>query len=182
MNTVELLRVLPRTNARDGGVYPVDEIPWSWTRPYALIINTDEHTKPGKHWVAVHLDAAGNGTYFDSYGIPPQDPRIVRRLARNSKQFYWNEKRLQSFSSSVCGQYCVVFLWSLCMGNTLHNFIQNFTGDPVRNDRIAVEMFKLITRRRGSNNIVSNGRTERRSHLRGRGIQLSKPRSLNLYF
>jgi hypothetical protein len=33
---------------------------------YKVIINTDIHTEPGTHWVAVHLDTRSSSDYFDS--------------------------------------------------------------------------------------------------------------------
>ena len=75
MNSLEILQALQRLNCRDVGVYAADRLPRVWTRSTAIVANTDEHNRPGKHWVAFYIDEHGHGTYFDSYGLPPHTDR-----------------------------------------------------------------------------------------------------------
>ena len=46
------------------GVFSADTLP---RRPRLLVCNTDESTKPGQHWIAIHVDTDGRGEYFDSF-------------------------------------------------------------------------------------------------------------------
>lgn len=144
MNSIEILQALHHLSARYAGVFPADRLPRVWTRSTALIANTDEHDRPGQHWVAFYIDEQGKGTYFDSYGLPPLDPRFLQRLRRNSTSHQWNTVPLQGTFSQTCGQYCCVFLHYMCSGFTLRHFLRRFTGDRHRNDRLIVKLFRQI--------------------------------------
>lgn len=144
MNTVQLLSALPATNVTVGGVFPADKIPWKWSRPCAIIANTDDSNQPGSHWVAMYADQEGNGTYFDSYGVPPRDCRFTRCFRRNCRSYKYNHTQLQSYTTSVCGHYCVVVLHWLSSGLSLLSFLQKFSNDRQRNDKLIVRMFNKI--------------------------------------
>lgn len=144
MNTKQLLKVLPYTDVSAGGVYAADKIPWGWARPCAIIANTDDHTKPGTHWVAFYLSANGRGVFFDSFGRPPSDPRFIQRLNRNCRDFEWNRIQIQSYLSNICGNYCIVALHWLSMGKSLSAFCKLFTNNHKQNDQLLMKMYKHI--------------------------------------
>jgi len=69
MDTLEIYRTLSHVPTF-AGVLPSDLPPTS-SLPgfvmYTLIINTNDHTEPGSHWVPGHLDTrSSTGYYFDS--------------------------------------------------------------------------------------------------------------------
>lgn len=154
MNTSQLLKILPCTDVSTGGVYAADKIPGVWPRPCAIIANTDDHTQPGSHWVAFHINPRGEGVYFDSFGVPPTDHKFKRLLRRNCRIYTYNNKRLQNFSSVICGQYCIVMLHWLCNANSLRSFQKLFSSDTKRNDDILLLMFKDIVKK--NNNKYKN--------------------------
>lgn len=119
MNSLEILQIIANLPCRSMGVFPSDKIPKRWTRPYAMVFNTDGSKKPGSHWVAIYVDDQFRGWYFDSYGIKPYIPEHINRIRKNCKSLRWNVKHLQSYESTVCGRFCVMFskflawLWSI---------------------------------------------------------------------
>ena len=144
MNSLDLLEALKRIETHTIGVYPADKIPKFWGKPAALIVNTDDHTKPGTHWVALYVNGNGNGYYFDSYGLPPIIPQHLNRLRRNCNQFRWNTKQLQSNFSSVCGQFCILFLHYMCSGFSMHQFLSLFSDDFYRNDKLVRDYYNVF--------------------------------------
>lgn len=112
-------------------------------KPTAFIFNTDKASRSGSHWVAIHVDSSGLGVYFDSFGLPPYIPDHINRLRKNCKQFRWNVKQLQSETSDVCGQFCVMFLYYMTNGLTLEAFLDNFSDDLKKNDSIAKSFVSL---------------------------------------
>lgn len=144
MNSLEILRALHHLNVGHAGVYPADRIPRVWTKSTAIVANTDNHDRPGQHWVAFYLDKHGEGTYFDSYGLPPLDSRFNLRLRRNSTTHKWNIMRLQNTFSQTCGQYCCVFLYYLSRGYKLKQFLKIFSEDYEDNDKLIVQLFRKI--------------------------------------
>ena len=118
-------------------MFPADQIPRVWTRPTAFIFNTQGCKLPGAHWVCVHVDKNGDGWYFDSYGNPPLVPDHINRLRKNCKSLRWNTKQLQSETSDVCGQFCLMFLHHMSKGKSIENFHELFSTNLKKNDAIA---------------------------------------------
>ena len=52
-------------------------------RKCGLIINTDTHDLPGKHWIAIYLGENGGREYFDSYGLPPLQKELIDFMRKN---------------------------------------------------------------------------------------------------
>lgn len=144
MNSLQILQALHHLSVRYANVYPADRLPRVWTRSTAIVANTDDHDRPGQHWVAFYIDEQGAGTYFDSYGLSPVDSRFLLRLRRNSNTYQWNTTPLQGMLSQTCGQYCCVFLYFMCSGYNLSQFLNLFTADYERNDRLIVKLFRTI--------------------------------------
>ena len=91
------------------GCFPSDKIRESSIYPYCMIINTDDSSLPGTHWVAVNVLSRARIEYFDSLGEWPPVANIYRFLSRFEKISYISEG-LQSPYSGCCGKYAVYFL------------------------------------------------------------------------
>ena len=144
MNTNEITQAIRGLSANSIGVYAADQIPSRLSHPAAIVANLDTSDKPGSHWVAFYIDSHGRGTFFDSYGLPPSSRHHLDRLRRNCKWIKWNKKKLQSFDSKVCGEYCVMFLHFMCSGFTLRKFCNIFTSDTRSNDKIVAKFYNII--------------------------------------
>ena len=101
------------TKDRYGGVYSIDELP-IWQRGRVYVINTDEQDKPGEHWVAVY-----DNEYFDSFGFPPMDKRLIQFLPK----YTYNATPLQRVLSNACGFYCVYYILQRARGNSAKDII-----------------------------------------------------------
>jgi hypothetical protein len=92
------------------GAFPSDLLPHSITMPTTVIVNTDNHTEPGAHWLAIRLEhRCSTAFYFDSYGLAPDIPDIQSFLRRNCRVMNYNTTQLQDPLSTVCGKYCFLF-------------------------------------------------------------------------
>ena len=84
---------------------------------YCFILNTDAHNKPGRHWLAFFYNHVTDKLeYFDSFGIAaPMYVEVYASLKAcglaDSIQDVNASVMLQSVLSSICGQYCVLFLY-----------------------------------------------------------------------
>jgi hypothetical protein len=48
-----------------------------------LILNTHDSFKEEEHWLAIYVDALGNGSFFDSYGNNPNRFNLIDYLNSN---------------------------------------------------------------------------------------------------
>ena len=134
MHTLEIYRTLSDVPTF-AGVFPSDLLP---THPlpglvkYTLIVNTDAHTEPSSHWVAVHLDMRfSTGYYSDSYRLFPLVPTIRRSLRQVCTLWSYNTRTLQGFTTDVCGQYACLFALCMDTGFVPHQFVKQFgTTEP----------------------------------------------------
>lgn len=136
MNTREIERFLQADTICRGvfqGVFSADTLP---RKPRLLVCNTDESSKPGLHWIAIHVDTYGRGEYFDSFGRAPEK-HFEDYMNKNCIRWTFNRKQLQSIISSFCGYYCCMFCMLSCRRVDMTNIVKMFTTDTAFNDSIA---------------------------------------------
>ena len=95
---------------RFNGVYYRDNL--TKIKDGAYIINLEEYSDIGTHWVALHVNN-NDFTYCDSFG--------VKHIAKEIKAFINNENsktnifRKQAFDSIMCGYFCIEFCFVLIL-------------------------------------------------------------------
>ena len=108
MNTLQLKRALERnpfTKKTFRGVFAADELPEIInTFPYRFVANTDPSTEPGTLGLAFYFPSREKGEFFYSYGYPPEHYDETFKFETIET---WNNRKLQSSWSEVCGQYCI---------------------------------------------------------------------------
>ena len=101
------------------------------TYPFALVCNTHNADQPGELWVAMYVYDVGDN--FDPYGQAPQHVEFANYMNEHCSEWSANNRTLQSPLSTVCGQYCVVFLTLRCRNVSMHAFCRLFATDLVAN-------------------------------------------------
>lgn len=153
MDTIAIrkcLEQLPRDKVCDVGVYAADHLPTRIEPSTAIVVNTHPQTSSGEHWVAFYWDRNANHIeYFDSFGRSPYPTEYQQFLRRNSRVHYvYNKYRLQGNDSSVCGQYCLDYLYCrVCYGITMNEFVHIFDVSQQRtadNDTFAYQLFDAL--------------------------------------
>ena len=102
--------------SRDGLPTAVD------TYPTAFVCNTHTGDQPVQHWIATYASSKKTGEYFDSFGLPPLSPAFRQDTC---EEWTYNNKTHQSPLSTVCGQYCAVYLLLRSRGVPMINFVKN---------------------------------------------------------
>lgn len=135
MNSKEISKVLrsfAHTKNKFRGVFATENIPTDKRNlPYGFVANTDPSWLPGKHWVAVYVNTDEKVEFFDSFGRRPMNSSLKKLCGRD---YIFNERILQSPLSTVCGQYCIYFLYKRCTGKSFKNIMKCFTRNTRRND------------------------------------------------
>lgn len=107
-------RILHGTNVRWLGTFARDEIPdlQHEQRPCALVFNTDMSSGPGEHWLALFAEKDKKVEMFDSYGLPPT------LYSFSDNDFRSSSRTIQALGTSVCGHYCLLFLYLRAHANS----------------------------------------------------------------
>lgn len=98
-----------------------------------MVVNFDEHSKPGTHWVAIYAPGKSHAMYFDSYG-GKEVPNIAKYLEENFLFLTRLNRQLQSFGSSVCGHYAIFFIY-FCALKVPYENIYNFLAKTTNPDK-----------------------------------------------
>jgi hypothetical protein len=115
--------------------------------PYALIVNTDDSSKPGTHWLAFYIyrdRGVPIADYFDSYGNSLDEYGIQFPIPLN----YFSGRVIQSYDTKVCGLHCLKFIYYRCRGYSMSRFIGTYTADSVLNDVLVEHFYGRLLRRK----------------------------------
>ena len=88
----------------------------------------------------MYFNKHGKGEYFDSYGLAPSVNGFTALMERNSKEWVYNNKTLQSLFSATCGHYCVHFVLYRCRGYSMRDIVSRFSSNLTENNR-EVDLF-----------------------------------------
>ena len=100
---------------RFSGVCSRDNLPKM--KDGAYIINLDEYSDIGTHWVALYVHN-NDVTYFDSFGVG-HFPKEIKAFIDRSLSTTTNIFRIQAYNSTMCGYFCIGFIDFMLAGKTL---------------------------------------------------------------
>ena len=106
----------------------------------AYIINLDEYSDIGTHWVAlyVHNDYV---TYFHSFGVE-HIPKEIKAFINCSLSITTNNFRMQAYDSIMFGYFCARFIDFMLAGKTLTEFTNLVSQNNFKkNDDIILNYF-----------------------------------------
>ena len=118
LELLEAARKLRIPNFR--GVNLRDTLPKRPKRNECGILNLDDTTGSGTHWVAWYKNGAEK-KYFDSYGIQPPNELV----AYLRSPILYNTEQIQPYDQVFCGHLCLYVLKQLGGGQNLQDVINS---------------------------------------------------------
>ena len=123
---------------RFNGVYLRDNLPK--IKDGAYIINLDEYSDIGTHWVALHVNK-NDVTYFDSFGLE-HVPKDIKAFIGHSLSITTNIFRIQANDLVMCRYFCIGFIDFMLKGKTLTDFTNLFSPNNFKkNDNLILKYF-----------------------------------------
>ena len=117
--------------------YSIDNLPEIKDGVY--IINLDEHSDIGTHWVALWVDN-NSVTYFDSFGVE-HIPKEIKAFIGCSLSIT-NIFRIQAYNSVMRRYFWIGFIDFILKGKTLTTFTNLFSlNNFAKNDDIILKNF-----------------------------------------
>ena len=112
--------------------------------PKSFVVNTDPMEPPGTHWIAICFNEQMKGEFFDSYGKHPihYNKHFLDFMNRNAIEWEHNKIQLQSAFSTVCGLYCIYFLYHRCRKRSMSFIVNSFVNDNLRNDQLVYDFVR----------------------------------------
>ena len=138
-------RVLEPDKVNFLGVFAKNEIPGITDQlrfPAYLVANTANSTQAGEHWIALYFTDSLHCEFFDSFAFSPGFYGLSEYLNKFSITATVDFP-LQSINSSVCGHYCIYYLFNRSLGHPMHLILRSFTTvDQDWNDN---HVFDVVT-------------------------------------
>lgn len=120
------------------GILAADELPKQLQSfPVTFKVNTDKRVDPRRHCVVFYISSRTNGEFFNRYGSSPSYYSNAFQFVfnRNGLKMTYNQRRLQGYDSSMCGQYCVYYLRQRCRAMEMKFVVEPFTQNYANNDQ-----------------------------------------------
>ena len=108
---------------------------------YMLVISMEI---PSIHWIPIYFKDQMKGEFCDSYGKHPihYNKHFLDFMNRNAVEWKHNKTQLQSAFSTVCGQYCIYFLYHRCGKRSISSIVNSFVNDKLRNDQLVYDFVR----------------------------------------
>lgn len=105
----------------------------------SMIINFDNVKEPGSHFVALYLDCNNICYYFDSLNFLII-PKNIENVLKKYTKVYDVSRNIQSYSSSYCGFFCMLFIVTMINGNW-NNVVNKFNRyQRIKNDELCIKL------------------------------------------
>ena len=128
-----------KNETRSNGVYSTGNL--HKVKDGANIINLDEYSDIGTHWVALYVQNNNSVTYFDFFAVE-HIPKEIKEFVKN-KNIITNIFGIQAYNSIMCGCFCIGFIDFMLAGKTLTEYTNLFFPDYFKkNDNIILNYFK----------------------------------------
>jgi hypothetical protein len=126
------------------GIRAADKLPDILQSGQSLIFNASDSNEPGTHWLCLYQNPACVLEMFDSCGNCPDTYNLKGKLPQYGAIIY-NTKKLQGRNSSLCGVYCMYYLFYKCRGYPTSKIVDDpFTKDYDQNDRYLIDYIKRL--------------------------------------
>ena len=103
----------------------------------AIVFNTDESDKSGKHWVSIYIDLKGINSgypaiyYFDSVGNKPNKniKMFISKVRKQKKMNYYYNDIPHQAKNTECGIYSLHFIVYMIKRGNFNKYIKNIKND-----------------------------------------------------
>ena len=120
------------------GIFSKDNLP-NKIKDGAYIINLDEYSDIGTHWVALYIKN-NTVTYFDSFGVEHIPKEIIKFIGNENIKV--NIFRIQAYDSIMSRYFCIGFINFMFKVKTLTDYKNLFSPNNfTKNDDIILNYF-----------------------------------------
>ncbi len=138
-------RILEPDKVNFLGVFARDHLPTLTVQtrfPACLVVNSAKSSEGGENWLALYFLDHTHCEYFDSYAFPYGFYGLTNYLSKFTITAS-SDHQLQSIDSSVCGHYCIFYLFHRSRGIPMYRILRTFSlTDKNLNDKHILEIVK----------------------------------------
>lgn len=148
MNSFKIRYILLNLNGNIlCGVYAADQLKLVNQHSFAIVANIAKSTSTGLHWVAfVKTKGQKYIEFMDSFGFHRSvyGDEFINFIKSRGGLLRYNIKQIQSNHSTVCGNFCCMFIKKRLGGESFNSIINSFVDNLPFNDQIVNKFVKQI--------------------------------------
>lgn len=126
------------------GTFAYNQVPISKLQnaPFAFIMNTAPSNLEGDHWIGVYCTSSRQLEVLDSAGMTSNNVlnHLESLVSKNLQAIVSNKNQLQDHCSTVCGEYCIMFIYCRLKNISFNDFLQKFSKkNMLKNDKLVYQ-------------------------------------------
>ena len=130
LSSIDLNKLIKELNIKKfRGVFSRDNLPKRIRKEECAIINLDDVSGPGTHWVCWRNMDEDVCEYFDSFGLSiPFE--VEKYLIKSGKNLFHSPNEIQERLSVLCGHWCLYYLIERQNGKGIFEVLRNPEFSP----------------------------------------------------
>lgn len=151
------------------GVFPSDvshAVISKLETPWTAIFNTAPADHSGLHWIAIFCSKQKRRVeYFDPLGMSAKIyPAIEKLLSSINRNYYFNSRSIQSYTSDICGLYVALFCYYKALNYSFKKIINMYSRNNLYlNDCKTLHTFQKVFKKEF--NVEAKKRTRKRCRI-----------------
>ena len=127
------------------GIYPNDALPKTsqLKPPLFLIVNTDPHNLPGRHWKVIYIGEQYHGEVFDSLALPLSN-HVIQFMNQHTVKWKTNRQMFQHPQSTQCGVYVLYYVTQRLNHVSLHSLCQTLSSNLTQNEKSMSRFYRRL--------------------------------------
>ena len=130
LSSIDLNKLIKELNIKKfSGIFSRDNLPKRIRKEECGIINLDDFSGPGTHWVCWRNIDKNVCEYFDSFGLSiPFE--VEKYLIKSGKTLFYSPDEIQERLSVLCGYWCLYYLIERRNGREIFEVLHNPEFSP----------------------------------------------------
>ena len=127
------------------GAFPHDRLPDLdlGHLPAMVVVNTDSHNLPGRHWISIYIDEDRHGEVFDPLATPLGN-HVIRFMNTWARSWLTNSNMYQHPHSRSCGVFVLYHLANRLCYPSLSAVLQTLSVIPLENEVIMSAFYRRL--------------------------------------
>ena len=123
-------------------MYSRDKLPKHIESKY-YIVNLDDSSGVGSHWVCIYNCTHEVCYYFDSFGVDPCE-EVMRFMRQSRKKIAMSTYQIQQLGTIMCGYYCIYVCNELLNNVPFYDILLQFYPTSYKmNDSVLMKKLNL---------------------------------------
>ena len=111
--------------------------------PAMLVVNTDPHNLPGRHWICIYIDGQRQGDVFDPLATPLSNT-VIQFMNMWARKWVTNSVMVQHPLAHSCGIYVIYYLTHRLCTASMSELMQTWSANLAKNEVLMYDFYRRL--------------------------------------